>query len=201
LSRFIAPGGVGAELGVHKGYFSPVLLEGLAPEKLYLIDPWYLQGKEWTWGEGNRRAVDALCRILRELEDELAIGKAVLWIDDDLVALTRMPDEHLDWANLDTTHQYDETARELQLLKQKIKPGGRWLAPRSFTPAPWSVQSGASVCELRALHARSRGRDFYAVDLAPRLTLPRKPVPSRCAFAPGRTHNKSRQHGVHAATT
>jgi len=52
LSRFIAPGGVGAELGVHKGYFSPVLLEGLAPEKLYLIDPWYLQGKEWTWEEG-----------------------------------------------------------------------------------------------------------------------------------------------------
>jgi len=48
----------------------------------------------------------------------------VLWIDDDLVALTRMPDEHLDWAYLDTTHQYDQTATELQLLKQKVKPGG-----------------------------------------------------------------------------
>ncbi len=124
LSRFIAPGGVGAELGVHKGYFSPVLLDRLAPEKLYLIDPWYLQGKQWAWGEGNRRAVDALCRILRELEDELAAGKAVLWIEDDLVALTRMPDQHLDWAYLDTTHQYDQTVRELRLLKLKIKPGG-----------------------------------------------------------------------------
>jgi hypothetical protein len=26
LKRFIAPGGLGAELGVHKGYFTPVLL-------------------------------------------------------------------------------------------------------------------------------------------------------------------------------
>src|SRR5262249_8240977 len=74
LSRFIAPGGVGVELGVPKGYFSPVLLEGLAPEKLYLIDPWYLQGKEWTWGEGNRRAVDALGRILLD-----AGGRARDW--------------------------------------------------------------------------------------------------------------------------
>ena len=144
LSRFITPGGVGAELGVHKGYFSPVLLEGLAPEKLYLIDPWYLQGKQWTWGEGNRRAVDALCRILRELEDELAIGKAVLWIDDDLVALARMPDKHLDWAYLDTTHQYDQTARELQLLKQKVKPGGI-IAGDDWRPDPSHPHHG--VCK------------------------------------------------------
>jgi Methyltransferase domain len=124
LRRFIAPGGVGAELGVHKGYFSPLLLDALAPEKLYLIDPWYLQGKQWTWGEGNRRAVDALCRTLRELEDELVAGTAVLRIDDDLEALARMADHHLDWAYVDTTHQYEQTARELALLKRKVKAGG-----------------------------------------------------------------------------
>ena len=124
LKRFIAPRGVGAELGVHKGYFTPVLFTGLAPAKLYLIDPWYLQGKQWSWGEGNRRAVDALSRILHELEDELASGKAVLCIDDDLTALAKMPDEHLDWAYLDTTHQYDHTASELELLKLKVKPDG-----------------------------------------------------------------------------
>jgi hypothetical protein len=144
LSRFITPGGIGVELGVHKGYFSPVLLEGLAPERLYLIDPWYLQGKQWTWGEGNRRTVDALRRILRELEDELVVGKVVLWIDDDLAALTRMSDAYLDWAYLDTTHQYDQTAKELQLLKRKVKPGGI-IAGDDWWPDPLHQHHG--VCK------------------------------------------------------
>lgn len=154
---------------------------------------------------GNRRAVDALCRILLEPEDELAIGKAVLWIDDDLVALTRMPDQHLDWAYLDTTHEYDQTARELQLLKQKVKPGGI-IAGDDWRPDPShphhgvckAVQAFVNCEHCTLVHADEISN---AVDLAPRLTLPRKPVPSRCAFAPGRTHNKSRQHAVHAATT
>jgi hypothetical protein len=141
LSRFITPGGVGAELGVYKGYFSPVLLESLAPERLYLIDPWYLQGKQWPWARGNRRTVDALGGILRELEHELAVGKVVLQIDDDLAALTRMPDAHLDWAYLDTTHQYDHTAKELQLLTRKVKAGGI-IAGDDWCPDPLHMHHG-----------------------------------------------------------
>ena len=124
LGRFIARQGTGAELGVHKGYLSPILLDRLAPKKLYLIDPWYLHGKHWSWGEGNRRVMDALCHILHKMEDELVSGRLVLLIDDDLQALAKMPDGHLDWVYLDTTHQYEHTAKELQLLKVKVKPGG-----------------------------------------------------------------------------
>jgi hypothetical protein len=124
LRRFISPQGKGAELGVHKGYFSPVLLAHLAPEVLYLIDPWYLQGKQWSWGDGNRKVMDALTRILRNMEDELVSGKVVLLIDHDLQALSRMPDGHLDWVYLDTTHQYEQTVQELQLLRSKVKTGG-----------------------------------------------------------------------------
>lgn len=100
LGRFIAPQGIGAELGVHKGYFSPILFTHLAPRKLYLIDPWYLQGRSWCWGDGNRNAIDALRRILREMEEDLVSGNVVLAIEDDLKALADMPNGHLDWVYL-----------------------------------------------------------------------------------------------------
>ena len=124
LEQFIARQGTGAELGVHKGHFSQVLLDRLAPQKLYLIDPWYLQGKQWSWGDGNRRVMDALCYVLRKMEDELVSGQVVLLIENDLEALAKMPDGHLDWVYLDTTHQYEQTVKELEVLKVKVKPGG-----------------------------------------------------------------------------
>jgi hypothetical protein len=124
LEQFIARRGTGAELGVHKGHFSRILLDRLAPQKLYLIDPWYLQGKHWSWGDGNRRIMDALCRILRDMEDELVSSQVVLLIQNDLEALAEMSDGHLDWAYVDTTHQYEQTVKELALLERKVKPGG-----------------------------------------------------------------------------
>jgi hypothetical protein len=68
--------------------------------------------------------MDALCHILHKMEDELVSCRLVLLIDDDLQALAKMPDGHLDRVYLDTTHQYEQTAKELQLLKVKVKPGG-----------------------------------------------------------------------------
>jgi hypothetical protein len=124
LERFIARQGTGAELGVHKGHFSQVLLDRLAPQKLYLIDLWYLQGKQWSWGDGNRQVMHALCRVLRTMEDQLVSGRVVLLIENDLDALAKMPDGHLDWAYLDTTHQYGQTVKELELLGLKVKAGG-----------------------------------------------------------------------------
>jgi hypothetical protein len=96
----------------------------LKPRKLYLIDPWYRQGKCWTWGDGNRNIVDALCTVLHETEDDLVSGRAVLVVDDDLTALAKMPNGHLDWAYLDTNHKYEQSVKELQLLNVKVKAGG-----------------------------------------------------------------------------
>jgi Methyltransferase domain len=124
LRRFIARHGTGAELGVHRGCFSLALLEALAPTKLYLVDPWYLHGKQWHWGKGDRSTMNALCRILHTMEDELVAGRLVLVIDDDLQALSKIPNDHLDWAYLDTTHQYEHTVKELDLLKVKVKAAG-----------------------------------------------------------------------------
>lgn len=125
LQNWIGAGLVGAELGVHKGSFSRLLMDRLRPSKLYLVDSWYLQaGREWHWGDGNRNVVDGLCNVLHTMEDELVSGRAFLIIEEDLAALRNMPDASLDWAYIDTSHQYDHTMQELELLKAKVKAGG-----------------------------------------------------------------------------
>jgi len=120
----IAPGGVGVECGVFKGEFSLALLEELEPRTLYLVDPWYLLAKEWHWGEGDRSTISALCDILRTFETELVARRVVLRIGDDVETLGQMPAEHLDWAYLDSSHQYGPTVRELAALRKVVKPGG-----------------------------------------------------------------------------
>jgi predicted O-methyltransferase YrrM len=58
------------------------------------------------------------------MEDELVSGQVVLLIQSDLEALAEMPDGHLDWVYVDTTHQHEQTVKELALLERKVKPGG-----------------------------------------------------------------------------
>ena len=144
LRQVIEPGGVGAECGVFKGEFSRALLEHLAPRQLYLMDPWYLMTKAWHWGEGDRSTVSALCNILHTFEDDLVSGRVILKIDDDLKALAELPDHHLDWAYVDSTHLYAPTVKELELLRRKVRPGGI-VAGHDWQPDPAHRHHG--VCK------------------------------------------------------
>lgn len=144
LEKVIKPGGVGVECGVYKGEFSLALLERLAPSRLYLMDPWYLMTREWHWGEGDRSTVSALCNILRRFEDELVSGRVVLRIDSDLNALAQLPDHHLDWAYLDSSHLYPHTVKELASLCRKVKPGGI-ISGHDWRPDPAHKHHG--VCK------------------------------------------------------
>lgn len=153
LQAVIPPGGIGAECGVFKGEFSQALLDLLAPRKLYLIDPWYLMTREWHWGTGDRSTISAVCGILRRFEDELVSGRVVLQIDDDLHALSQLPDHHLDWAYLDSTHGYGATVKELALLRRKVRPNGI-IAGHDWQPDPAHKHHG--VCKaVREAVARS----------------------------------------------
>jgi hypothetical protein len=123
VRRILPKGGVAAELGVYKGDFSQELLELTRPKRLHLIDPWYLQGKEWQWGE-DRSTVAALTRLIKKLEDELARGTVTLNIGNDLEVLPQFPDRYFDWVYIDTLHFYEHTRDELTLLKTKVKVDG-----------------------------------------------------------------------------
>lgn len=124
LQRLVPSNSVGAEIGVHKGRFIRAILDMIKPTKLHLIDPWYLFGKEWQWAQGNRSTMEALIGILRAYEEELINSSVVLHIGYDLDILPTFPDQYFDWVYLDTSHQYEQTKRELELLKLKTKADG-----------------------------------------------------------------------------
>lgn len=119
LTRFVPPGGVGAEIGVNTGRFAHALAKGARPRRLYLVDAW------WTLPtEPSATTRDAHRRTCERMK---------WWIDRDIVhvivkrsvaALSEFEDHHLDWAYLDASHNYAETLAELELLAAKVKPDG-----------------------------------------------------------------------------
>jgi SAM-dependent methyltransferase len=135
LREVIPPAGVGAEIGVFKGRFSPVLLRETRAVQLHLIDPWYLLTPEWHWGRGDRSTVNALRRILGRFRPEIEAGTVVVHIGDDREVLARFPDATFDWVYLDSSHAYEHTRQELAILRRKVKPGGL-IAGDDWRPAP-----------------------------------------------------------------
>lgn len=116
--------GVGAELGVFRGRFSPVLFEHAAPLRLHLVDPWYLLTPTWSWGAGDRSTVNAVRRVLKRWKREIEEGRVVVHIGDDRDVLRSFDDGYLDWAYIDSSHAYDHTMEELQILDAKVRSGG-----------------------------------------------------------------------------
>lgn len=123
-SMHIAPNGVGAEIGVQKGFFSHLILEELHPARLHLIDPWYLIGERWPWATTNQSTSKALRNIIHWFRKELTEKRIVLHIGYDEEILAGLPDHYFDWVYLDTSHEYEHTRRELELLHAKVKPNG-----------------------------------------------------------------------------
>jgi len=124
LRSIIEPNGVGAEIGVYKGGLIRPILNQLKPEKLHLIDPWYHLGARWTWGKEDRSTMKAVTAILHTFEKELVNRQVDIHIGNDLKILPTFKNNYFDWVYLDTTHKYEQTKEELQILKQKVKKDG-----------------------------------------------------------------------------
>ncbi|MFI5122415.1 MAG: class I SAM-dependent methyltransferase [Vicinamibacteria bacterium] len=139
---------VGAELGVFRGEFTRRILEIAKPRELHLIDGWWeLHGEtfpfEWgayaDWGKLSTRDAHAeVERIAAAAEP----GVCEIHVGDDLEILERFPDRHFDWVYLDTSHQYEHTLAELELLDARVKPAGL-IAGHDWIEDPASVNHGA----------------------------------------------------------
>ena len=123
ISRFMYEGGIGAEIGVFKGAFVSYLLS-TRPSKLYLVDPWYRLSATWPWAQGDKSTVRALVRILDEYRPEIEAKLIEPRVEFSDEFLSSMPDGYFDWLYIDSSHQYEQTLRELELGIRKIKPGG-----------------------------------------------------------------------------
>lgn len=162
LQAAIPAGGVGAELGVHKGHLTPHLLRWLQPKKLYAVDPWYLLGARWEWAAGDKSTVNGLRRVLKALSRELGEGRAEVVVADDREWLAGLADGALDWVYVDSSHQYEHTLQELELLVKKVKPGGI-IAGDDWQSDPSNRHHG--VCKaVREFDAAGRIELFHSDD-------------------------------------
>ena len=127
---------IGVELGVFKGDFSKKILEIVQPEKLYLVDPWWLLGqKTWRFSLINRSVVSGYINVVKNFEDELVNGKVEIKVGFSKNVLGEFPDDYFDWAYIDSSHFYKETLEELEILKNKVKDQG-YIAGHDWEPDP-----------------------------------------------------------------
>lgn len=139
---------VGAEIGVFRGEFTRQILRVARPRELHLIDGWWeLHGETFPfeWGEysdwGRLSTRDAHAEVER-VAAGAAATRCTIHVGDDLEILAGFNDAALDWAYLDSSHQYEQTLAELELLDAKVKPPGL-IAGHDWIEDPTSVNHGA----------------------------------------------------------
>jgi len=139
---------IGAELGVFQGKLSKDILEVARPKELHLMDPWWKVIGEY-YGDWSRYHNDgellSTKKAYRQAVDNVKSADnhhvAVFHIDDDLITLAKFPDNYFDWVYLDSSHQYEQTVKELSLLEKKVKPDGI-IAGHDWYPDPKAVHHG-----------------------------------------------------------
>jgi hypothetical protein len=121
---------VGAELGVYRGEFSKHILRIVKPRELHLVDVWWLEyGEHYpNWGAysdfGRLSTKGAYEEAIGIVEEHGRGRNIVVHVGYDLEYLEGLPDSHLDWAYVDTSHQYEHSKLELEILRKKVKRGG-----------------------------------------------------------------------------
>jgi hypothetical protein len=157
ILRFIAPGTVGAEIGVFTGLFSEFILQNASPRMLHLVDPWWN-----AWGDffpDSDNYTDH-GRLSTRIAQEAALARAqrasrtcVVQCDVAFSVdwLAQQEDGSLDWVYLDSSHTYEDTIEELELLRRKVRPGG-YILGDDFYPDPSDPEFGV----FRAVHEAIR---------------------------------------------
>lgn len=102
-----------AEIGVAFGDFSEKILNICAPQKLYLIDCW----------DDERFGTGAAC-VKDKFRQKIAEGVVEIKQGYSTEKLAELSNGELDWAYIDTVHDYKTTKKELELCAEKVKDGG-----------------------------------------------------------------------------
>ncbi|MEM9046469.1 MAG: class I SAM-dependent methyltransferase [Pseudomonadota bacterium] len=127
----LSAGSVGAEVGVHLGDFSALMLELVHPNVLHLIDPW-LHRREpeyvaaWYGGmvEGQREMDLRHKSVCERFARQIADGQVVVHRGRSRDMLGNMPDGALDWIYIDGDHLYENVRTDLSLSFRKVRAGG-----------------------------------------------------------------------------
>ena len=113
LLTLLPANGVVAEVGVDEGNYSEQIRTATSPKRLHLIDAWASRH-----GETKFKKVQARFSVATR-SGQVVINKGVSWHE-----LAKFPDAYLDWVYIDSSHSYEDTVRELQVCRLKVKPNG-----------------------------------------------------------------------------
>jgi len=126
-------GGIGAEFGVFRGHFAAVIAQELAPTRLFLVDPWTKEGELFDWGPLAYTNFNALTTAQAFLDtrhrmETYATTCDVVYVEDYCenfcANFAQFSDAKLDFVYLDTSHTYDDTSAQLDLIPTILQPDG-----------------------------------------------------------------------------
>jgi hypothetical protein len=129
LLNFIPENSVGAEIGVFTGLFSSVLSQHAKISQITFVDPWWKAfGEHYPgWGrytDHGRVRTRSAFELARKRILRPGLDRRIVEVAFSYDWLESQPDESLDWVYLDSTHTYDGTKRELELLNRKVREDG-----------------------------------------------------------------------------
>ena len=116
-----------AELGVFKGSFSKQIIKYTSPKEIYLIDVWWTEFGEYypDWGEytnyGKLKTRDAYNETLKKINN---YPNTFIHVGNDVEFLKTFSNHYFDWVYIDSSHDYNHTINELEVLESKIKLNG-----------------------------------------------------------------------------
>ncbi|MDR3450110.1 MAG: class I SAM-dependent methyltransferase [Alphaproteobacteria bacterium] len=154
-------GGVGAEIGVFRGHFSPELIDALKPTKIYLIDPWTKMGEFFPFSSpynNHGKLPTAVARREAQLRTARFTNTQVEYIEGFFLESLDKIKEKLDWVYLDASHRYKDTLLELNAIRSILKDDGAILGD-DWYPDPAAVHHGV----YRAVQEFTRNSDFQIV--------------------------------------
>jgi hypothetical protein len=163
ILNFVPRWKVGAEIGVFTGAFSEMLLQVTKPKRFYAVDPWWsVFGERFpNWGEYTAngqlqtRAAHAAAvhRASRFKNAHVVVSEAVEWAQT-------LPADSLDWAYIDSLHEYEPTLNELLALEQRLRPEGVLLGDDC-----WPRRDNLYYGVFRAVRDFCRCRNFELISL------------------------------------
>ncbi|MFX1303222.1 MAG: class I SAM-dependent methyltransferase [Promethearchaeota archaeon] len=112
--NYLPKNGIIAELGVDKGDFSNKIITITHPKKLYLIDIWD--------SEVHNR--NKMLYVKKRFKEEINAGQVIVIRGASEKELGKFENGYFDWVYIDTSHNYKQTIKELDLCRIKVKDGG-----------------------------------------------------------------------------
>jgi|ERR1700719_1129536 len=146
-----------AEIGVHRGDFSGLILEG-EPKKLHLIDPWKFEPEpayaSSFYGSSigkNQSKMDTIYEaVVGRFQSAIRSGIVEVHRNTSAECCSLFPDNYFDWIYIDGNHRYEFVKLDLEMYLPKVKLHGLLAGDDYGSPGWWQDGVTKAVDEVIA---------------------------------------------------